>query len=412
MKRICQSIPNAEGVHIHDEYPLSTALLHALGLVDPSFDFCQVRYLETKNEVDRASINPEIWNDRVIFHLRTISNGTIRIVDVGAGLLSMLEVLLYGDSENGLQSLDARIEYTAFESNHALYNACHQRLLEWGFTLLEAVSEEEFLYQRQNVQVRFFIEDFDSHYGGPAPNLIVGCCFADLIDPAVLVPSLIQSFNLLDSKDTLLYFPITFCGITQFLPPKPFETPDSDSMTIPSDTAAFQVYSKALTETLGHNLDPNLFQQAMEDHGATLLAKGSSDWKIDPKLHPYLFDTMIYFFGTAGGPQLLQEGWDTSGWIDRAKQNRPNIQVSNMDLLFRMGQHKVKQPSDSKNTYTEIQEILFTEPQKVSTTQKPIPDVGPNQVLSKFGLLLSCFNFQIMQLTPQMDISRIIIFSY
>jgi phosphoserine phosphatase len=53
LERVCECYSNAKGIHITSEYSLATALLHALGLVDPSFDFCQVRYLESKNKVDR-----------------------------------------------------------------------------------------------------------------------------------------------------------------------------------------------------------------------------------------------------------------------------------------------------------------------------------------------------------------------
>jgi phosphoglycolate phosphatase-like HAD superfamily hydrolase len=395
LDQINESFPNAEKIHITSDYSLATALLHSLGLVDPSFQFDQVQYLQSKNTVDRNSIHPTTWN-QVIGHLRDLQDvDCIQIVDVGAGLLSMLDLFLHGDATQGLNALfgypkeNISLQYTAYEANRELLIACQARLLEWGFERKEKVSEEEFLYEYQNIQVRLRPRDFDSSSSDEpeksAPHLLVGCCFADLMDPDQLVPSLIRSFNLLESQETLLYFPITFCGTTQFLPPQPFQGGD-DSSTIPSDTVAFGLYSKALTETLGHNLDPFLLQKVMEEHGASLQTKGASNWEIDPKKNPYLFDTMLYFFGTAGGPHILEAGWDAPGWLLRAKKNRPTIQVSNIDLLFRIGKKKAEDPAcrDEVSANKSLHEISFTAPETVSTTEKEIPELGPNEVLSKW----------------------------
>jgi phosphoglycolate phosphatase-like HAD superfamily hydrolase len=384
LERVCGTFSNAEGIHISSENSLADALLIAFGLVDPAFEFNQVKYLQSKNLVDRKAMDSETWN-KVIHEIEEIQGrekGPIRIVDVGAGLLSMLDLFLHGDEELNFKPLaNCRIDYVAYESNRALYERCHELLLSWGFSLKQTVSADEFIYYKKDVELRFILKDFSSSKARPEPpHLIVGCCFADLLHPNQLVPSLIRTFRLLETDNTLLYFPITFCGTTQFLPPLPFHTNDK-SPSIPSDTLAFRLYSKALTETLGHNLNPLLLQQTMENFGMSLIAKSSADWKINPEESPYLFDTMMYFFGTAGGPQLMEEGWDATGWISRSKQRRPKIQVSNVDLLFRTGKitPETEQAQHSQNS---IEEILFTDPGKVSTSEKPIPELGPSQVLS------------------------------
>jgi phosphoglycolate phosphatase-like HAD superfamily hydrolase len=384
LQRICDYFPNAEGVHVSDENTLADSILRN-GLLDPKFSFNQVAYLESKNIVDRASMDSELWNG-VVEELLQLREGEIQIVDVGAGILSMLDLFLHGDSKVGLNRLldksnqSVKINYIAYESNRALYNSCHYKLLSWGFSMKEQVSEEEFVYEADSVRLRFILKDFDSGGTNHPPDLIVGCCFADLMDPRQLVASLIRSFHLLESKNTMVYFPITFGGITQFLPPRPFET--NGEHKIPSDTVAFGLYSKALVETLGHNLDLRLLQDVMEDYGAYLERKGASNWKIDQETHSYLYETMLYFFGTAGGPKILQEGWDANSWIQRARQNRPNIQVSNVDLLFRIGQRS-SNTCHSKDSSRFLNEIQFTAPREVTTTKKEIPDLGPNQVLSK-----------------------------
>jgi hypothetical protein len=391
LDRICDEFPNAEGVLVSEDEKCTIvdALMQTFGLIDPEFDFDSIRYLESKNIVDRRSIHKETWN-HLIDHLQSLDEEKLVIVDVGAGLLSMLQLFLAGGADNGLRPLfegkgkDAKVLYTAYESNQDLLEACIERLLEWGFKLKEQVSDDEYLFVHPQVEFRLILNDFDdddSPLEAP-PHLIVGCCFADLLDPYQLASSLIRRFELLD-RNTLLYFPITFCGTTQFLPPRPFEHhADEEQPAIPSDTLAFSLYSKVLSEGMGHNLNPRLLKQAMNDHGAFLLKQGNSNWKIEPDAHLYLFETLLYFFGTAGGPELMNTGWNAGGWIRRARENRPTIMVSNVDLLFSMGRKVLdKEGTCSDERPKTLDEIQFIAPKKVTTTPQKIPELGPNQVL-------------------------------
>jgi phosphoserine phosphatase len=404
LDRVSAVLEKVEPVHVKaPSNTLGDALSRHLGLVNHEYVFDAVKYLESKNIVDSQAIHPEIWN-QVIAHLRNSiqKERSIHIVDVGAGRLNILSLLLLGETSRGLNALfghpknDFSIFYTAYESNEKLLPACQKQLQSLGFYLVESVSEKEFVYSKENWTVRLILANFDEADAGEAsPDLIVGCCFADLMDPALLVPSLLHSFRLLEDrmppKATLLYFPITFAGATQFLPPRPFEpSPESSSRTIPADTTAFQIYSKALIENMGHNLDPFLLKQAMEDYGVTFLAKGASDWKIDHADVPYLFETMLYFFGTTAGPPLLEAGADAAGWIPRARRGRPTIQVSNVDLLFQIGGRQRTNSADvcdpvrnSSQTSSTLREIQFTAPESVTTIQKDIPELGPDEVLGK-----------------------------
>jgi hypothetical protein len=419
------------------EENLVQALLQDFGLIEPTFRLSQTRYLESKNKVDRRSLHAETWNKVVKEMKETLLDDNYEtttgvgsdysdlwIVDLGAGLLSMLDLLLHGDDELGLSAListsdlhsidsvNKTVHYTAYESNQELYKSSHERLLSWGFDVVEkkASDKDEAIdiinYRKKqngvNFRVKLILRGFakvskDELIEIPeriSPNLIIGCCFADLMDPEQLVPDLLHSFGLLNTssprslrRGTLIYFPITFTGTTQFLPPQPFEY-KSNGKTVPSDTVGFQSYSRALETMLGHNLDPYLLQDVMEDHGAKLIDFGASDWKIDPERDSYLYETMLYFFGSTGGPQLLKEGWDAAEWIQRARNNRPNIQVSNRDLLFyiepnnKFGDYESSnKQSDKKN---QIAEILFTAPSQVTSVQKDFPSqLGPRQVLSK-----------------------------
>lgn len=263
----------------------------------------------------------------------------------------------------------------------------------------------------------------------PEPHLIVGCCFADLMDPYELVPSLIHRFlstninksstNNIQPQDCLCYFPITFAGVTQFVPPQPFEitttTSSSNINSIPSDTIAFQLYSHVLQQQMGHSLDPQRLRQAVHDFGGSELSFGPSDWDICPNRHLYLWQTMLYFFERVAGPELLKYGWDAFGWLHRSRcrprtkrrkgeaeteniklAKYPRIVVSNVDLLFRLPRLGGMTPSstltflkgematdDDNFKDTETEEIEFTGPYKVSTKRKPARALEPHEVMSK-----------------------------
>ncbi len=388
------------------EENLVQALLQDFGLIEPTYSLSQTKYLETKNVVDRQSLHVGIWN-KVVNELKS-TQGDLWIADLGAGILSMLDLLLHGDDKLGLSAFFTRwdsnlesrtIHYTAYESNQELYEVSHERLLSWGFTVVKKEAEIIDYQKSENgitIRVKLILRNFGNGSKEEllgisehmTPNLIIGCCFADLMGPEQLVPDILRSFGLLTASEKMLvYFPITFTGTTQFLPPQPIEF-ESNEKTVPSDTVAFQSYSRALETVLGHNLNPFLLQEAMEDYGAKLIDFGSSDWKIDPKRDSYLYETMLYFFGSTAGPQLLKEGWNATGWIQRARANRPSIQVSNRDLLFSIEPKKrsanEEYSTEQLGTKNEMKEIFFTAPSAVTNVRKEIPSqLGSKQILGK-----------------------------
>lgn len=389
---------------------VSQALMFHYGFLDPKFIFSDVRYLQAKNKVDVQAMNVAIWN-RVMDELRhqvaiaSSTGDTLWIVDVGAGLLSMLDLMLHGNKPRGFSALEVTTTllcYTAYESNQELYPTCHERLESWGFELMKQVSPTEMWYRHRSkpFEVQLLLRDFMETAFDPkapryAPNVIIGCCFADLMDPQQLASSLVRSFGLLHKTPcagnaALLYFPVTFTGITQFLPARPFELNGLNTKgAIPSDTVAFRIYSDRLESDFGHNLDVQRLIECMQDHGATLVTKELSRWYIDPIVDPYLYETMMYFFGSTAGPQLLKQGYDAGGWIRRARSLCPAIHVTNKDLLFRMGPEKVLDDSSSEHGgyKSESREIVFTEAYQVSSAPKELPLVlGPRQILSKSKL--------------------------
>jgi threonine dehydrogenase-like Zn-dependent dehydrogenase/FMN phosphatase YigB (HAD superfamily) len=445
------------GIHVNKDNPVIPAILQAMGVIalpqspgsdadTDSYQFSQVKYLQTKNMVDAKALHRPTWATlakELRALLRSSPETELQIVDVGAGMLAMLKLILNGHEESLMPSiisllledcvankaLFTRIRYFAYEPNRELQSQCIEILEEMGFvrhSVDEHENEHIFLgssTEGHEVELHLRLFDYNDDIGLPCkpdPHLIVGCCFADLMNPYHLVPSLIHRFlshpsstssNTQLRNDCLFYFPITFQGITQFIPPQPFQTGK-----IPSDTVAFALYSKALEEQHGHNLDPYLLINAIEAFGGTVLSHGHADWDIDPKRHPYLWETMLYFFERVAGPELLKNGWDAVGWLDRARRaktpgtgkkhgkgedQRPSILVSNLDLLFRMPRLGcAKLASEGSNESIDdsideqevgIEEIQFVAPHKVTTARKLGVSLGPKQVQirSEYSLISS-----------------------
>lgn len=449
---------NIAGIQVTSDVPLEMALAATLGHIEsnivdqPSkrggrrkgqgqYQFSDVEYLRAKNSVDAMSINNDVWQ-RLADELRlkvvpNLTDGVLRIADVGAGVLSMLEMMISGgggkpslfgmiqqqsDGAGTVRPALRQIHYTAYESNLNLIQGCKDTLERLGFNeVAEFVlggKLEEIIFRGQvrtgdgddssgppvSVTVHLRTKDFakdDSKRFVP-PNLVVGCCFADLFDPNELAQSLLSFATFSrqgggidkDDDETLVYFPITFTGTTQFHPAQPFDDESlCEERTIPSDTQGFNLYSTSLSVNLGHNLDENLIIEAIRSHGGSLLCRGKADWHIDPIKNSYLWQTMLYFFGTCGAPEIMSKQWDSQGWIERAKETKPSIQVSNSDLLFRLGS-KTSSTEDQvaedavrslHSNHQTVEEIVFQAPRQVgksTTTWNTEHDahLGPNDV--------------------------------
>jgi threonine dehydrogenase-like Zn-dependent dehydrogenase/FMN phosphatase YigB (HAD superfamily) len=415
--RNLRSFPSLATFHCNNTDPhgsIHIALGRALGWIDQSFQFSDTAYLQAKNLVDKVSIHARTWN-RLRTELADSSRTKLTIVDIGAGLLSMLDLSLHGsDRLAPLWSDEATfVDYYAYEPNRNLRDLIMARLDQWGFHRVDSDSSSllPMVYRRFNCTVHVCFESFENPRGGPkpTPDLIMGCCFADLHDPYQLIPSVMAQFLAGPHRDTtptgttLLYFPITFCGVTLFSPPQPFQE------RIPSDTLAFRLYSEALQD-MGHHLDPRQLQSAIEDYGGSLVEQGPSPWNIEPD-GGVLWDTMLYFFGTVGAPKLNALSWNARGWLDRARKVRPTIQVSNVDLLFRLprlGKWSFKDQSTAElnapnDSWSSFEEILFTGPRQVSVVEKPSRPLASDELRIRSEYSLISTGTELKVFTGQFD---------
>ena len=431
------------GIHIGEKptnnssRTLEEGISEALGHISDkkTYTFSDVQYLEAKNRIDFESINPEVWlrlADELVLRSQEKNELTLKIADLGAGMLSMLELIFRGGGTGDRAKLSllsliykslgsrhmkygdpstftTRLEYYAYETNESLFRACENRLEKLGFEkhltkrdtwirrlvalqipFEHANSIDGVLHSTINVDVIVHLRSIDFNGDDNPPNdldLIIGCCFADLFDPDHLTRSLLRMLAKpgRNQLTPLAYFPITFSGITQFSPSKPA------SGACPSDTSAFKMYSDSLKRH-GHSLDPLLLVNSIQNHGGSLIAQGQSKWIINPTSDAYLWETMLYFFGMSGGMVLLQNGVDAASWIERCQLNRRPIVVSNVDLLFRLGtstklsksiqesDSNVKEQVNPNSADSPVQEIQFIAPYNVTTVRKENKLLEPNQV--------------------------------
>ena len=400
-----------EGIHINQSggRTLEEGIAEAMGHILPAqssssktsgnrYTFSDVDYLLAKNKVDIQSINPNVWKDLAEKLAERIQQNAsedgviLRIADLGAGMLSMLQLILKGGGEGDRAKLSileliksslsqdnsiTKLEYFGYESNLNLLEGCKEKLQKMGFQGI--TSDDRVVFTKtmsDGIEVAIHLRptDYQNEQSPPKGlDLVIGCCFADLFDPSQLALS-IQKFAH-GTSPPLVYFPITFTGTTQFDPTYPSE---KGNQLIPSDTTAFQMYAESLTAH-GHNLDPTLIVNAISGHGGSLISKGTSDWIIDPSTDKHLFETMIYFFGMSGAREIANAHLDSTGWIQRCRIKPRTIVVSNVDLLFQLKDcsqvDEVKEVTivdGNGNTpaAVSVQEIQFVAPYKVTTITK------------------------------------------
>lgn len=413
-----------EGIHInHSNRTLDEGLSQAVGHIlppemvdipvsmDERFSFSDVEYLNSKNEIDINAINPIVW-DQLAYQLslrlqQRSADGVLHIADLGAGMLSMLELLLIGGGEKERQKLSIlvmvkkylkedqpfrKLVYFAYESNLNLLEGCRQRLSRMGFhKVKDDTNDDAFTFKLEaselthgiEVTIHLHLIDYQEEQKESKDfDLVIGCCFADLLDPGQLAISL-QRFAHGRESPPLVYLPITFAGITQFHPEYPAApSPGKLNRLIPSDTSAFRMYSDSLTNR-GHNLDPTRIVNAISDYGGSLISKGSSDWIIDPTSNRKLWETMMYFFGMSGAREIANHNLDAASWIRRCRQQPRTIQVSNVDLLLHLQDAPQDHCSDSASDYISpghSHEIQFVAPYNVTTIMKTTSRLSPDQV--------------------------------
>jgi hypothetical protein len=137
--------------------------------------------LRAKNRVDAAALSAGV---AAALARAAPRRAPLRVVDLGAGLLSMLPRVLALARECEASGVD----YFALEPEPGLWDENVQSLQGMGFSL-EDGGEGRFWHEELQARVVLVREDFRALSPGifGRVNLFVACCFCDLLSPEAVV---------------------------------------------------------------------------------------------------------------------------------------------------------------------------------------------------------------------------------
>jgi SAM-dependent methyltransferase len=174
------------------------------------------RYLAAKKSVDDRALNRQVWQSLVAALPPATPGNPLQILEVGAGIGTMLERIL-------ARTVLTNATYTAIDIAPANIAETHHRLPRWAASLgfhFRENSREQIRLQRKGQHIRVETEAIDLFHfiareqGQRAWDLLIAQAFLDLVD----IPTTLSALFSILRPGGLFYFPITFDGATIFQP--------------------------------------------------------------------------------------------------------------------------------------------------------------------------------------------------
>jgi SAM-dependent methyltransferase len=267
------------------------------------------RYLAAKKSVDDRALNRHVLETLARSLPILNSKGPLRVLEVGAGIGTMVERLL------AWRVLD-KAAYTAVDSDPEVIDEARRRLPEWSVscgyaTDLQGPNTMALKKGDQDMLVEFEPREIGEfayrEKGNRSWDLLIASALLDLVDVPSFLPRL---FSLL-RPGGVFYFTINFDGVTIFQPE--FDrTLDAKIVRLYHETMDQRIVSGRPSgdSFAGRHLFTNI--QAC---GAELLDVGSSDWVVYavsngyPQDEAYFLHHIIHTIWTAleGSPDLDAE---------------------------------------------------------------------------------------------------------
>jgi len=258
------------------------------------------RYLRAKRTVDDRALDRRLLGllEAELGALAADRGGPLRVLEVGAGVGTMLERLLAWDllPTGGMR-------YTAVDIDAASVRTLDRRLPEWadgreGWTATRddgAVRldgpDRTLVVDAVAAEAASFVDDADGAW-----DLLVGAALLDILEFDRL-PTLLSAL----APDGLWYFPITFDGGTRFEP------------SHPADRAVERHYHRHMDAKPGGDSRAGSrgLRRLRATDGASVLGVAGSDWVVRPGDGAYP-DDEAYFLG-----YVLDTVGDAVGEVDR-----------------------------------------------------------------------------------------------
>ena len=257
-------------------------------------------YLAAKRTVDDRALDRRVL-DRLTAELADRGGGQdLRVLDVGAGIGTMLERLLERDV------LPGSVEYTLVDSREANVETARERLPRWadeaGHETTDTDDGLRIEGDGRAVEIAFVVADAFEYAATGTWDLLVGQAFLDLFDAKSALDALLAAL----APGGLYYFPITFDGDTVFEPPVGF-----------IDDRIERAYHDHIDDGGDSHAGRHLLARAGEI--SDVLAAGSSDWVVHPSEGGYPADEsffLAYIIETVAGALEEVDAIETESLAD------------------------------------------------------------------------------------------------
>jgi len=265
------------------------------------------RYLRAKKSVDDRALNRQVWLEMQSALAESGASRSIRVLEVGAGIGTMLErALAWNLFQSGYYlGLDANLENIACAQDHFIPTSTD---LSW---------QADFVRPPSALKIDFLEGDLLAFARSPDQkaqwDLLIAHAVLDLLDLDRALPLLLSLLK----PGGCFYFSINFDGVSIL---EPVLDPELDEKILQLYHRSMDLREVGGHVTAGSRAGRKLFQ-ALPSAGATILAAGSSDWVVYPQEGEYPHDEayflhhILHFFETslASHPALEPDRFRT--WL-------------------------------------------------------------------------------------------------
>lgn len=294
-------------------------------------------YLLAKQSVDDRALNRAVLADLQAALATWPTGPALHVVEVGAGIGTMLARLLRW----GI--LPPQVEYTLVDEMQENIDFAHQWLAEWGahngFQVESSPGGLRFSGSKSVLHIRFFKMDVFDFIGTQAESrydLLVAHAFLDLLP---MPESLLSLFRLL-KPEGLAWLTVNFDGVTSL---EPVLDPALDALIERLYHQSMDSRPSGGDSHSGRHLFGHI-----EQTGAEIVSAGASDWVVYPLKgqypaeEAYFLRFILHFFETSlgGHPQL--DAGQFANWLARRREQIEQAKLvyiaHQMDFLARKKQ--------------------------------------------------------------------------
>jgi SAM-dependent methyltransferase len=306
----------------------------------PPDEYSFIRYLSAKKTVDDRSLNRRVWETLIREVSAIPHDGPLQILEIGAGIGTMVERALDWDLVN-------QAVYTALDSESENTAEAAVRLPSWarsrGYSVAgETAGQIHIEGQGKDLVVNLEAQDIFGFMEDPSQkgqwDLLIANAFLDLIDVRLALPEILSFLK----PGGRFYFTVTFDGSTIFQPEIDKEL----------DTTIEGLYHETMDRRIirgrpsGDSRTGRHFFAEARNAGAEILDSGSSDWVVfaGPRGYPadeaYFLHFIIHTVGSAlaGRPELDPDRF--TAWIQerhaQVEQGRLVYIAHQLDFLGRV----------------------------------------------------------------------------